>query len=65
VRRADTPDNAEWTRKWKVLDDSFRQMLESLSNLGKKIADAFIEMMDSKFKFDPSLHYFDPGKGDK
>jgi hypothetical protein len=40
-------------------------MLESLSNLGKKIADAFIEMMDSKFKFDPSLHYFDPGKGDK
>jgi hypothetical protein len=65
MRRADTPDNAEWTRKWKVLDESFRQMLESLSSLGKKIGDAFIEMMDTKFKFDPSFHYFDPGKGGK
>jgi hypothetical protein len=48
MRRAETPDNAEWTRKWKVLDNSFRQMLESLSSLGKKIGDAFIEMMDTK-----------------
>jgi hypothetical protein len=54
MRRADTPDNAEWIRKWKVLDESFRQMVQGLSNLGKKIADAFIEMMDAKFKFEPS-----------
>jgi hypothetical protein len=65
MRRADTPDNAEWTRKWTILDESFRQILESLGKLGKKIADAFIEMMDSKFKFDPSTHYSDPGKGGK
>jgi len=44
---------------------SFRQMLEGLSNFRKKLADAFIEMMDSKFKFDPSFNYFDPGKGGK
>jgi hypothetical protein len=62
MRRADTPDNAEWTRKWKVLDESFRQIIESLGRLGKKIAEAFIEMMDSKFKFDPKTHYSDPGK---
>jgi hypothetical protein len=62
MRRADTPDNADWTRQWKVLDESFRQMIESLGKLGKKIADAFIEMMESKFKFDPSAHYSDPGK---
>ena len=46
-------NNAKWARKWKVLDESFRQMLEGLSNLGKKLADAFIEMMDSKFKSAP------------
>jgi len=44
---------------------SFRQMLEGLSNFRKKLADAFLEMMDSKFKFDPSFNYFDPGKGGK
>jgi hypothetical protein len=61
MRRPDAPDNPEWTRKWKILDESFRQMLEGLDALGKKIASAFFEMIDKKFNFDPNLHYFDPG----
>jgi len=50
----------EWHRKHEVLDDSFRRMVQSLSNLGKPIGDAFVTLVETKFSFGPDLKYFDP-----
>jgi len=36
-------------------------MVQSLSNLGKPIGDAFIALVETKFSFGPDLKYFDPG----
>jgi len=47
----------EWTEKWKVLDDSFRIMVESLGKLGKEIGNAFKIFVDIKFSFPEDLHY--------
>jgi hypothetical protein len=50
----------DWHRKCAVLDDSFRYMVHGLSNLGKKIGDAFITLVDERFSFGRSLSYFEP-----
>ena len=47
----------EWATRWHVMDESFRVTTESLGDLGKKIAGAFTEMIDTKFKFDPMTSY--------
>jgi len=57
MRRAETPKDAEWNKKWKLLDDSYRMMLDSLAKMGKKIAPAIIELVDKKFAFDPETYY--------
>ncbi len=48
-----------WFKRHEILDDSFREMIKSLSELGKKIADAFIYFADDKFKFPDTFHYFE------
>jgi len=55
-----TTENAfgqSWHEKREVLDDSFRYLLEGLSDMGKKIGAAFIAMMDSKFMFKAPFYY--------
>jgi len=42
----------EWSQRWRVLDDSFWQMQESLGSMGKKIGRAFVTFIDKKFPFD-------------
>lgn len=48
-----------WATRQKILDDSFRIMVEGLSKLGKDIADAFIYFVDSNFCFCDNLYYFE------
>jgi hypothetical protein len=57
MRRAETPMDAEWNKKWKLLDDSYRMMLDSLKKMGKKIAPPITELVDKKFVFDPKTYY--------
>ncbi len=45
----------KWTHKWRVLDDSFYFVVEDLKTQGKKIAEAIIELMKSKFAFPPNI----------
>jgi hypothetical protein len=59
MRRAETPKDEDWDKKWKLLDDSFKMMVDGLGGLGKKIAPAFTEMIGAKFNFDSSLYYFE------
>ncbi len=49
----------EWKERQKILDDSFRVMEQGLSELGKRIADAFVCLMDEKFAFPEDFHYFE------
>jgi hypothetical protein len=60
IRRAETPKDAEWDRKWKLLDDSFRMMVDGLGGLGKRIAAAMVELIDTKFAFTTDMYYFEP-----
>jgi hypothetical protein len=53
--------SSKWAEQWWVLDDSFRQTVESLGDLGKKIASAFIAMMDAKFGSSQDVRYTEPG----
>lgn len=53
----DMPFDHEWRTKWGVLDDSFRFSVEGLGNIGKKIAHAFITMIDAKFATSPATRY--------
>ena len=48
-----------WKHKRQVLDDSFRYMLEGLSNLGKRLGLSFIKMVDTKFLFKQPFFYFE------
>lgn len=48
-----------WRDKGQILDDSFKYMEQGLSQLGKKIADAFIYFVETKFHFPKSFHYFE------
>ena len=57
MRRAETSKDAEWNEKWKLLDDSYRMMLDSLTKMGKKIAPAITELVDKKFVFGPETYY--------
>lgn len=59
VRRKETYYDG-WAEKWKLLDESFVFMYRGLAEMGKKIAPAFVEMMDTKFKFDPTMFFFEP-----
>lgn len=53
-----------WGKKYKILDESFRYAIQGLSKAGKRIADAFIFLVDSKFHFPETFHYFEAdGKG--
>lgn len=47
----------EWSSKWHVLDDSFRYSITSFAKMGKKIGDAILKLIDTKFKFDPTYVY--------
>jgi len=51
--------NKEWTRKWHVLDDSFRFTVEALGHMDKKIARAIIALVDLKFPLSPEDMYFE------
>jgi len=56
VRRKETHYDG-WVTKWKLLDDSFKFMHRGFTELGKKIAPAFAEMMDKKFGFDENVFF--------
>ena len=64
ARRSETKDD-KWAEKWKILDESFAFMVKGLADIGKKIAPAFIELLDTKFKFDPSVFYSEPAPEEK
>ena len=53
----DAPFDKSWQEKWTVLDESLRSTVEGLGDLGKKIAPAFIAMIDSKFGASPASRY--------
>jgi hypothetical protein len=45
---------ADWADKWRVIDDSFEIMVNSLTvQLGKKIGAVILELVKTKFPFDP------------
>lgn len=47
-----------WAAKWKVLDESFKEAVASLGiELGKKIAPAIIELVETKFTFEPDYRF--------
>jgi len=60
MRRSETPKDEDWNRKWKLLDDSFRMMVDGLGGLGKEIAPAFTELVGAKFNFSPETYYSEP-----
>ncbi len=47
----------EWSKKWYLLDESFRYFIESLGATGKKIGYAILRLVDTKFKFNPTYAY--------
>jgi len=49
----------EWGQGWGVMDDSLRFVEDGLHRIGKNIAGAFAEMIDVKFRFDPSTRYIE------
>ena len=49
----------DWTRRHRVLDQSFRYCERALSDLGKPVADAVIALVNAKFSFDTTFCYFD------
>ena len=51
--------SAEWRGRYNILDDSFRVMVQSLSDIGKKVADAFMFFIDKKFAFPETFYYFE------
>ena len=59
VRRKETYYDS-WSSKWKLLDNSFKFMHRGFSELGKKIAPAFTEMLEKKFDFDDQLFFIEP-----
>jgi hypothetical protein len=60
MRRAETPADKNWDDKWVLLDDSFKFMFDGFNALGKKIAPAYYEMLQDKFKFGPQKHFTEP-----
>jgi hypothetical protein len=60
MRRPETPHSDDWNAKWKLLDESFKFMFDGFSELGKKIAPAYYEMLQAKFTSDPSIRFTEP-----
>jgi hypothetical protein len=60
MRRANTPENEDWSTKWKLVDEHFKWMMESFVRDGSNISAAVMEFIDAKFKFDASTHYSEP-----
>ena len=48
-----------WSKKWRILDDSFLILEKELSKIGKNIADAIISLINTKFKTTPDTCYID------
>jgi hypothetical protein len=59
MRRPDTPPSEDWNAKWSLLDESFKFMFDGFNELGKKIAPAYYEMLQAKFKFDPGTYFIE------
>lgn len=52
VQRPYAPLPATWGEKWRVIDDSFKAIVHSLTQqLGKKIGGAIVELVIAKFPF--------------
>lgn len=47
----------EWSKKWFLLDESFRYCIKSLGAMGKKIGHAILKLIDTKFNFNPTYAY--------
>jgi hypothetical protein len=60
ARRAETPHSDDWDAKWILLDESFKFMFDGFGELGKKIAPAYYEMLQAKFKFDLETYFSAP-----
>jgi hypothetical protein len=63
LRRSETPSSDDWNMKWNLLEDSFKFMFDGFNELGKKIAPAYYEMLQTKFKFDPDTYFSVPKAG--
>lgn len=60
IRRSEVIWGDEWTKKWDLLEESFRMMNEGFVDLGKKIPLAHLEMIEMKFKFGSDHYYIEP-----
>ena len=60
IRRKEIIWGDEWTKKWDLLEESFRMMTEGFAGLGKKIPLAHLEMIEMKFKFGTDHYYIEP-----
>jgi hypothetical protein len=49
----------EWQRKYAVLDESFRYIVQGLTKLGKTMGQTFITLVDKKFSFKQPFKYFE------
>jgi hypothetical protein len=57
MRRTETPKDEEWDKKWKLLEDSYKFMMDGFAGLGKPIAPAIFDLMSSKFNFGVDTFY--------
>lgn len=64
MRRPETPRSDDWIRQWDLLDESFRFMFDGFNELGKKIAPAYLEMLEAKLKFDSATYFCEPKGGE-
>jgi hypothetical protein len=60
MRRKEIVWRDEWTKKWRLLEESFRMMNEGFADLGKEIPVAHLEMIETKFKFGLDDYYSEP-----
>jgi hypothetical protein len=60
MRRKEIVWSDEWTKKWDLLEGSFRWMNQGFADLGKKIPTAHSEMIETKFKFGLDRYYVEP-----
>jgi hypothetical protein len=60
IRRKEITWSDEWTKKWDLLEESFRMMNEGFAELGKKIPLAHFELIKMKFKFGLDRYYIEP-----
>lgn len=50
----------DWHKKYVILDDSMRYVVNGLKSIKKEIGEALILLVDTKFTFRQPLHYFEP-----